>query len=104
MIRAQAMRTDEATGPTSAITFYMAALQIENASEQVRKIPPGFGGLKSAETSHAISPGIFYLSVEVTGKEVSISFPTAEDTSGSISRESSLASPTSISNTRLRAK
>ncbi|EXJ88367.1 hypothetical protein A1O1_05297 [Capronia coronata CBS 617.96] len=74
-----------ATGPTSALTFYAAGLQVTSEAGKTWKIAPQLGGLKFAEAGFQTSLGNF--SSNVTAMDdggVSVMFETPVGTSGSV--------------------
>ena len=74
-----------ATGPTSALTFYAAGLQITGPSGSTWKIEPMLGGLPSAEAGFQTSLGNFEVNVTVTDDGgLSLTFQTPANTTGSV--------------------
>lgn len=74
-----------ATGPTSALTFYAAGLQVTSAAGKTWAIAPQLGGLKTAEAGFQTPLGNF--SSNVTAVEdggQTIVFETPKGTSGSV--------------------
>ena len=75
-----------ATGPTSALTYYAAGLQITGAIGKTWSIAPSPGGLTQVETGFSTKLGSFSTNVTVgsTGG-MSIAFSTPTNTTGSVS-------------------
>ena len=76
-----------ATGPTSALTFYAAGLQITSALGKTWKIAPSLGGLTSVEAGFETSLGSFATNVTSTASGLNISFSTPAGTVGGVSLE-----------------
>ncbi|KIW91984.1 uncharacterized protein Z519_06966 [Cladophialophora bantiana CBS 173.52] len=74
-----------ATGPTSALTFYAAGLQVTSAAGKTWKISPMLGGLTFAEAGFRTPLGLF--EVNVTALEnggMNVTFHTPVSTTGSV--------------------
>lgn len=77
-----------ATGPTSALTFYAAGLQLTSAAGKTWKLAPSLGGLKDVEAGYETTVGPFSSSIKADsdgGLTIEFSAPTG--TSGVISVE-----------------
>lgn len=74
-----------ATGPTSALTFYAAGLQVLSEAGKTWKIAPQLGGLQNAEAGFETPLGSFSSNVTaLEGGGVSVMFETPPGTSGSV--------------------
>ncbi|KAH7378571.1 Six-hairpin glycosidase [Cadophora sp. MPI-SDFR-AT-0126] len=74
-----------ATGPTSALTFYTAGLQILSAGGKTWRIAPGLANLSRAEAGFETPLGQFSVSTKKGSRgEVSVSFSTPAGTSGEV--------------------
>jgi hypothetical protein len=76
-----------ATGPTSALTFYCAGLQITSAVGKTWMIAPSLGGLTSVEAGFETSLGSFAMNVTAMNGGVNVSFSTPKGTIGGVSLE-----------------
>ncbi len=76
-----------ATGPTSALTFYAAGLQITSALGETWNIAPSLGGLTSVEAGFKTSLGSFATNVTTTEGGMNITFSTPAGTTGGVSLE-----------------
>jgi hypothetical protein len=75
------------TGPTSALSFYVAGLHLESSGGKIWRIEPQVGDLTSVEAGFQTTLGTFSSSITTTGVNGSISslnFTTPSGTSGSI--------------------
>ena len=76
-----------ATGPTSALTYYAAGLQILTTSGKTWTIAPSLGGLRSAEAGYSTSLGDFSSNVTSSKNGLRVMFSTPANTTGSLSLE-----------------
>ena len=74
-----------ATGPTSALTYFAAGLQVNTVSGKTWTIAPSLGGLEYAEAGYETPLGTFTSNVRTTEEGLSIAFSTPQKTSGSLS-------------------
>ncbi|KIW05002.1 uncharacterized protein PV09_04160 [Verruconis gallopava] len=78
------------TGPTSALTFYVAGVQIVEAAGKTWRIAPRLGGLTEVDAGFATSLGQFSASSRLNkGGCISVEFKTPEGTMGTVSVETS---------------
>ena len=76
-----------ATGPTSALTYYAAGLQILTASGKTWSVSPSLGGLETAEAGYSTNLGMFSSNVTSSENTLRVRFSTPADTTGSLSLE-----------------
>lgn len=77
-----------ATGPTSALTFYAAGLQLTSAAGKTWKLAPSLGGLENVEAGYETTVGSFSSNVKAAGDGgLTIEFSAPTGTSGVISVE-----------------
>jgi hypothetical protein len=74
-----------ATGPTSALTFYAAGLQITSAVGKTWRIAPSPGGLTSVEAGFETSLGSFASNVTAGKGGMNVRFATPKGTTGGVS-------------------
>lgn len=74
-----------ATGPTSALTFYIAGIQLLSPVGRTWKIAPSLGDLDSVDAGFETTLGLFSAKTEISGGELTIEFEAPEGTTGSVS-------------------
>ena len=73
------------TGPTNALTFFAAGLQVQTASGKTWKMSPNLGGLTSVEAGYSTNIGNFTAQVTNNSTGLHVSFSTPANTTGSLS-------------------
>jgi hypothetical protein len=74
-----------ATGPTSALSFHAAGLQITSAVGKMWRIAPQLGGLTNVEAGFETSLGSFASNVTTVAGGISVAFETPKGTMGGVS-------------------
>ncbi|KAH8901378.1 bacterial alpha-L-rhamnosidase domain-containing protein [Thozetella sp. PMI_491] len=76
-----------ATGPTSALTFFAAGLQITEGAGARWLVAPSLGGLRDVRAGYATSLGSFQVAVAQDESRLYVSFETPAGTEGGLSVE-----------------